>query len=236
MGKPISLLGEISRKTRTSKSGKSTITAAIKIKSDLIFNPDERGLSLELGEVIVKTLQENLKLGKTGSGISLGPISAKTKEERRNRQRQASAPGHASSRFTTARVRSRIARNFDRRFKSRIGSYTPQGGSVRGFESGMLADSFSMRPLKGGIGWVIFVAAARGKIKPGETESALESVYGNRQIWDARAMAQKHVDLAIQKAVKKTLVNRRSQIASAFKRAFSSAQGFAQEAADLSED
>lgn len=187
--KPIDLMASLSK---VGKSGKT----AIRIETEeLMFDPDDKELAKQIAAAMVAQLRENLERGQGPAGEPLGLIREGTIKAREYEQEQAQRGGQASDRFVDNAFRHQVRNNFERDYTAqRLGRFTPKIGGPRGIVSGMLAKSFAARPNKDGKGVTIFVAAKRGQPRPpglsgrpGETKSALESVYGHIPLWSPAA-------------------------------------------------
>jgi hypothetical protein len=167
----------------------------IVIRSDeLWFDPDDKPMAKAIAAACVVQIRMNLEQGQGPNGSPLPGMTRSTLERREKEAALAGRGGIAHPRYHNAEFRHLVQNNYQRDYTApKLGAFTPFSGGPRGILSGMLSKSFAARPAKDGKGVTVYVAAKRGAprpgtVRPGETKSALESVFGNVPIWDDSAM------------------------------------------------
>ena len=227
MSKPIDILAGLKK---SPKSGRATI----QITADEVwFNPDEKSITGPLADVIARTIGDNLRKGLNPSGSPMPGISARTQEWRENDADLASRGGQADPRIKDPKKRAVVAKNFHRDYHApRLGAFTPEAGGPRGVVSGMLADSFLARPNSDGKSFTVYVAAKRGKPRPGESLSAVETVFRGVPLWSEQAMQQPVMRQEMQAAADRMINKDAKKLIQEVKKLMSSIRGLGAEMAD----
>lgn len=178
MSKPINLTAVLGKRKTITKTGEK-FKVTIHIKADeLWFNPDEKAVSAKMANAIVEQIKDNLKSGRAPNGSPMPHIAASTIEWRKDEEAQGRLGGRPVRKNKDSKVVSEAVRNYNKDYRSRVGSFTPRSGGSRGVVSGMLLNSIVARPDRSGKGFTIYVAARRGVARPGEALTAMESVFG----------------------------------------------------------
>lgn len=230
-GKPINLLAGFSK----GKDGKRT---AIRITAEEVwFNPDERSITGPLADVIARTIADNLHRGLNPSGGAMPAIKSSTAEWRQNEAEQGARGGQADPRFKDPKFRAKAAKNYHRDYHApRLGSFTPEAGGPRGVVSGMLASSFLARPSRDGKSFTVFVAAKRGKPRPGEALAAVESVFRGVPLWSEQAMTQPAMRKGMQDAADRLIAKDHKELMAEAKKALSALKQLAGNVGELVDD
>jgi hypothetical protein len=225
VSKPIDILAGLKKST---KSGRSTI----QITADEVwFNPDEKSITGPLAEVIARTIGDNLRKGLNPSGAPMPGISMRTRDWRDNEAELAARGGQADPRIKDPRKRAAVAKNFHKDYHApRLGAFTPESGGPRGVVSGMLADSFLARPNNDGKSFTVYVAAKRGKPRPGETLSAVESVFRGVPLWSEQAMQQPAMRKAMQESADRMVNKNQKQLLQEVKKLMGAIRGLVDQA------
>lgn len=241
--KPISLLAGLKDLSPKNKPGtKIGITVE---SEDILFDPANKELARAVAQTVAEQLRENLEKGLGPGGEVLPALTAATNKRRNNEVRQGSRGGSADPMFVDSEFRHRVQNNYVRDYTApRLGQFTPKPGGPRGILSGMLAKSFAARPNKDGKGVTVYVAAKRGRPRPGtvrpaERLSALEVVYGQVPMWTEPAMRTPKIKAAMQKAVQSMIAKTPEELRAnwtALAREFREAAGALQSIADESEE
>lgn len=219
--KPINLLAGLKDLSPKNKPG--TKLGIVVESEDLLFDPNNKKLAAAVAQMVKEQLRENLEQGKGPGGEVLPALKASTLERRGNESRQGTRGGQADPRFDDSEFRHRVQNNYTRDYTApRLGQFTPREGGPRGILSGMLAKSFAARPNKDGKGVTVYVAAKRGRPRPGtvrkgETLSALEVVYGQVPMWTPQAMRTPKIKKAMEDGVKSLLGKSVSELNAAWR-------------------
>lgn len=230
--KPISLLGSIKRLDKVAKNPSKTPKVAIEFRTpdgDLLFNPDEQPLAREFAKALAETVKENLLAGLAPDGSSMPGIAPSTEEQRERLEEQGQRGGYPAN-IKDPKLRAQAKKRFDDQFTAkRLGSFTPKAGGPRGVLSGMLAASFSARPRKDGTGFIVYVAAKRGKPDRGDISSALERVFEGVAL-GPNVMNQPKVRAAAERAAARLFGDAMSRISDEAKEALERLQDLAEQA------
>ena len=180
MAKPINLMASLKD---LGKNGKTKM--AIRVEADdLLFDPDNKPLANAFAQAVVDQIKTNLMSGQAPDGKPLPPLAQSSIRSREYEVELGNRGGAASDHFVDPKFRAQVQKNYTRDYTaSRLGQFQPRDGKLRGVLSGMLAASFFARPDKSGRGVTVYVAAKRGRPRPGkdrpaEAQSALESTFG----------------------------------------------------------
>jgi hypothetical protein len=212
MAKPISLMAGLLDLGKPGKDGKTQTKMAIRVTGDdLLFNPDDKPMAQAFAQAVVDQIQGNLRKGEAPDGRPLPALSRQSQKRRDYEVAQGQRGGEISERFTDNKVRATGRKNYQRDYSAaKLGTFTPRPGRLRGYLSGMLAESFFARPDKSGKGVTVYVAAKRGRPRPGkdrpsEDKSALESVFGDIPLMSQPLANSAPVKRAMQEAAKAML-------------------------------
>ena len=180
----VRIMAKVQEYSRTSKAGTVSSKFGIDIKTtgDPVFRGDDKALAGELGAAILDVIKTQLGMGNGPDGAPLPPISGATEVWREREAAQGARGGDADPKYKDQGFRAKVQARYRRDYTSRIGAFTPAAGGPRGNVSGLLRESMAMRPHRDGKGWSIYVAARRGKPRPGDGPSALESTYAGVNI------------------------------------------------------
>jgi hypothetical protein len=229
----VDLLAGLKNLDRVSKTGKVTRKVGMRIKTKnggVFFDTEQKGLVAPLAIAIQEQLRENLLRGQGPSGAELPRIKAST-HKRRLAERKLVDRGRADSRFGKTpkgqdwvkavnqclqdgyKISSQLAGKI-----GNIRDVNPE--APRGALSGLLANSFAVRPVRAGDGFVVFVAGSRGTPQPkrhhgahmAHYESAIESVYGSTRFWDDKAMKQPAIRESIAQVGKAIVHNKQQKV------------------------
>lgn len=200
---PFDVLAGLRRFERTSKrTGKTSIKVGIEIRAGkLLFDPQDKATARALSLAVRDRIASSLRAGRRPDGAPMPPITEATKEWREDEAAQARNSGRPVRKVNDPKFVARAQRNFQRDYTApRLGKFTPVEGGPRGVLSGMLAESFLVRPGRDGQSFVVYVAAKRGRPRPGEQLSAIESVFRDVPVWNKAAMETPELKQALQAA------------------------------------
>jgi len=230
----IDVFGKL-REVGQSRTGGTKWGIEITSVPDLVFNDGDKGeaaVAQKYALAIAATLKANLTTGRQPDGSPMPQVSPATVERRERHVAQAARGGKRDPRYRSntpqRAARARIAsRNWRRQFTaSKLGKFTPKGGSTWGMESGMLAASPAVAHEGGGV-FRVFFADARGLLLT-RGKTAVQRVFARIDVWNQRAMAQPRIADAGRAALKSLITTRAGALAS-------SALGLVLEVAELAE-
>ncbi|HYF01058.1 MAG TPA: hypothetical protein VEJ18_19195 [Planctomycetota bacterium] len=205
MSKPVNLFASLRRLERTSrKTGAVSSKVSVQFTADDVwFNPDEKLIAKRLAAEIASVVKAQLMRGNNPEGKALPSLDDDTQKWRAAEYALGARGGEADPRFKDAKKRAAIKAKYQRDYTpQRMGkaTFTPQPGGARGVVSGLLVRSVRARPLKDGKTFIVDVAGIRGTPRPGERQSAIETVLAGMPMWSAAAMNQPEIRKAMQEA------------------------------------
>ncbi len=227
---PIDILAGF--KSSVNKSGIRKAAITIRTPDAILFDPTAKQAAQTLATAIAKQITENLLAGLAPDGSAMPPVSGGTAEWRKRESAQGARGGEALGIYKDSTFRSRAKRNYQRDYRSRLGTFTPQEGGPRGVVSGLLAKSFAARAASDGKGFVIFVAARRGQPRPGETVAAIETVFRGVPVWNSKAMEQPSIVAARKRAARALLGKKGVQLLRELAETAQNLYGLAEDIAD----
>lgn len=214
-----------------SAKGKAGQKYAISIKAPrLVFHPDDKQVAGTVAVAIAEQLKENLLAGKRPDGSAMPGIDSDTAERRRDLEEQGKRGGEADPRYLDSSFRTSVKKHYDKQFSMRRGpnagrAVPPKSDGPRGVVSGLLANSFLVRPDKDGKGFMVYVAAAR--------KAALPRVFAGIPIWTQGAMLQPKLREAMREAASRILPTSVKNLLAESARLLSNIQRLAAEAEEL---
>ncbi|MHA1574021.1 MAG: hypothetical protein ACTSX8_08500, partial [Alphaproteobacteria bacterium] len=223
------------------RKGKLSKKIQIRVKAPVrLFNPDDRATAMVMAAAVAETIGANLANGKAPDGGTLPGLSGSTRKRRQVEEAQGKRGGQAHPKFKDGAYRAKVERNWQKDYTPKgaklrkRGTFTPIASGPRGMLSGLLAGSVVARASSDGKGFLVFVAAQRGKPRRGELESALESTLAGGRMWNARASLQPAMELARLKAMREMSVVGRAALARQIVSAAKQLRSTLAEAGDLS--
>lgn len=236
MGKPIDLFVSLRDVSRVTKSGEVKSKFALRITApELKIDPDEIAQLKPVALAITAVLRDSLRHGKRPDGISLPPLSGNTLEWRKQEADLGARGGNASNWYKDPAFRSTVKRNYDRDYKSRLGTFTPKAGGGRGNVSGLLIESILTKPVRNGTGFITFVAGRRATPRPGQSQSAIETVFSGIRYWSDVAMKNPAIQTELRASLERAIISKKRKFSQAFFGALRSASGLAREISSLGE-
>jgi hypothetical protein len=196
-----------------------------------------------VAEACAQVMRENMLAGLTPSGAPLPPAKASTIERRRYRELQGDREGDVAPRFSRSSKASRkfyrnAKRSFFKRYKTKIGLFTPSGpGVIRGrfgVESGLLAKSLVGVPSGEGR-YKVVAANARSIVDAKSGKSAMGRVFGQGGIaaWSKHAMRDPRIQNALKEAQAAMFKRQRRDFARALVQTAQSVSSLAETATDV---